>query len=172
MTRAIVFFLVLVFVGLFALINWTVFSALNELSLGFTKVQAPLGLIMLGLVVFLCVLFTVWVISLQANSLMDARRQTKELQAQRDLADKAEASRFTELRSELVARLDRLQRESALTLEQSGNSVAAHIGQLEDRLERARLLAPLPGIAERDAALLRNGGAPMGDLSAALTFPR
>ena len=144
MTRAIVFFLVLVFVGLFALINWTVFSALTPLSLGFTTVQAPLGLIMLGLVAFLCVLFTVWVISLQANSLMDARRQTKELQAQRDLADKAEASRFTELRSELVARLDRLQRESALTLEQSGNSVAAHIGQLEDRLERARLLAPGP----------------------------
>ena len=142
MIRAIVFFLVLVFVGLFALINWTVFSALTPLSLGFTTVQAPLGLIMLGLVVFLCVLFTVWVISLQANSLMDARRQTKELQAQRDLADKAEASRFTELRSELLARLDRLQRESALTLEQSGNSVAAHIGQLEDRLERARLLAP------------------------------
>ena len=144
MTRAIVFFLVLVFVGLFALINWTVFSALTPLSLGFTTVQAPLGLIMLGLIAFLCVLFTVWVISLQANSLMDARRQTKELQAQRDLADKAEASRFTELRGELVARLDRLQRESALTLEQSGNAVAAHIGQLEDRLERARLLAPGP----------------------------
>ena len=144
MTRAIVFFLVLVFVGLFALINWTVFSAVNELSLGFTTVQAPLGLIMLGLIAFLCVLFTVWVISLQANSLMDARRQTKELQVQRDLADKAEASRFTELRGELMARLDRLQRESALTLEQSGNSVAAHIGQLEDRLERARLLAPGP----------------------------
>ncbi len=144
MTRAIVFFLVLVFVGLFALINWTVFSALAPLSLGFTTVQAPLGLIMLGLIAFLCVLFTVWVISLQANSLMDARRQTKELQAQRDLADKAEASRFTELRSELVARLDRLQRESALTLEQSANAVAAHIGQLEDRLERARLLAPGP----------------------------
>ena len=144
MTRAIVFFLVLVFVGLFALINWTVFSALAPLSLGFTTVQAPLGLIMLGLIAFLCVLFTVWVISLQANSLMDARRQTKELQAQRDLADKAEASRFTELRSELMARLDRLQRESALTLEQSANAVAAHIGQLEDRLERARLLAPGP----------------------------
>ena len=144
MVRAIAFFLVLIFVGLFALINWAAFAALTPLSLGFTTVQAPLGLIMLGLIAFLCVLFTVWVISLQANSLMDARRQTKELQAQRDLADKAEASRFTELRSELVARLDRLQRESALTLEQSGNAVAAHIGQLEDRLERARLLAPGP----------------------------
>ena len=144
MLRAIVFVLLIALVGLFALINWGAFSALTSLSLGFTTVQAPLGLIMLGLIAFLCVLFTVWVISLQAGSLMDSRRQTKELQAQRDLADKAEASRFTELRTALMARLDRLQDESRLALEQSGNSVAAHIGQLEDRLERARLLSP-PG---------------------------
>ena len=142
MLRAIVFVLLIALVGLFALINWGAFSALTSLSLGFTTVQAPLGLLMLGLVVFLCVLFTVWVISLQAGSLMDSRRQTKELQAQRDLADKAEASRFTELRTALMARLDRLQDESRLALDQNGNSVAAHIGQLEDRLERARLLSP------------------------------
>ena len=144
MLRAIVFVLLIALVGLFALINWSAFSALTSLSLGFTTVQAPLGLIMLGLIAFLCVLFTVWVISLQAGSLMDSRRQTKELQAQRDLADKAEASRFTELRTALMARLDRLQDESRLALDQNGNSVAAHIGQLEDRLERARLLSP-PG---------------------------
>ena len=142
MVRAIVFFGVLVFVGLFALINWNVFAALTPLSLGVTTVQAPLGLIMLGLVAFLCVLFTVWVISLQANSLLDARRQTKELQAQRDLADKAEASRFTELHTALMVRMDRLQDESRRSFEQASNSVAAHIGELEDRLERARLLVP------------------------------
>jgi uncharacterized integral membrane protein len=142
MVRALVFVLLLVVVGLFALVNWSAFTALTPLSLFFTTVQAPLGLIMLGLVAFLCVLFTVWVISLQANSLMDARRQTRELQAQRDLADKAEASRFTELRGALMARLDRLQDESRKAYEQSGNSLAAHIGELEDRLERARLLPP------------------------------
>ena len=142
MTRAIVFFLVLVFVGLFALINWPAFSALTPLSLGFTTVQAPLGLIMLGFIAFLCVLFTVWVISLQAGSLMESRRQTRELQAQRDLADKAEASRFTELRTELMARLDRLQSDSRNAIEQNANAVAAQLGQLEDRLERDRLLAP------------------------------
>src|SRR5438045_5379482 len=114
MIRALIFFGVLVLVGLFAAINWPVFSALTPLSLGLTTVQAPLGLIMLGLVAFLCVLFTVWVISLQAASLMDARRQTRELQAQRDLADRAEASRFTELRGDLMARLDRLQSELRL----------------------------------------------------------
>ncbi len=106
MVRALAFFLVLVLVGLFALINWGAFSALTTLSLGVTTVQAPLGVIMLGLVGFLCVLFTVWVISLQASSLAAARRQTRELQAQRDLADRAEASRFTELRTELFARLE------------------------------------------------------------------
>ena len=142
MVRAIAFFLILVLVGLFALVNWGAFTALTPLFLGLTTVQAPLGLIMLALLAFLCVLFAVWVVALQANSLRDARRQTKELQAQRDLADKAEASRFTELRTELVARLDRLQSETRLAIEQGGNTVAAHLGQLEDRLERARLLPP------------------------------
>jgi len=127
MTRALIFFLVLVAVGVFAAINWGVFTALTPISLGFTTVQAPLGLIMLGLTAFLCVLFTVWVIVLQANSLRDARRQTKELQAQRDLADKAEASRFTELRADVLRRID-----------ESANATAAHIAQLEDRLERDR----------------------------------
>ena len=131
MLRALILFVVILFIGLFATINWAVFTALTPISLGFTTVQAPLGLIMLGLVAFLSVLFTVWVILLQANSLRDARRQTKELQAQRDLADRAEASRIAELRNDLLKRLD-----------ENTNSIAAHIAQLEDRIERERLLPP------------------------------
>ena len=142
MGRAFAFVLILLLVGLFALVNWSAFAAMTPISFFFTTVQAPLGLIMLGLLAFICLLFTVWVISLQAGTLMDARRQTKELQAQRDLADKAEASRFTELRTELVARLDRLQSENRSAFEQSTNALAAHIGQLEDRLEQSRLLPP------------------------------
>jgi hypothetical protein len=152
MVRALAFFLVLVLVGLLALLNWDAFSALTPLHLGLTTVQAPLGLIMLALLGFLCVLFTVWGISLQARSLQDARRQTRELQAQRDLADRAEASRFTELRIELMARLDRLQADSRVAVEQSGNAVAAHIGQLEDRLERARVLRPTSALEAADHA--------------------
>ena len=131
MLRALILFFVIAFVGLFAAINWAVFTALTPISLGFTTVQAPLGLIMLGLVAFLSVMFTVWVIVLQATSLRDARRQTKELQTQRDLADRAEASRIAELRNDLLKRLD-----------ENTNSIAAHIAQLEDRIERERLLPP------------------------------
>ena len=144
MVRALAFFLVLVLVGLFALLNWDAFSALSPLKLGLTTVQAPLGLIMLGLVAFLCVLFTVWVVTMQASSLMEARRQTRELQAQRDLADRAEASRFTELRTELMARLDRMQSDARIAIEQSSNALAAQVGELEDRLVRERLLGSPP----------------------------
>lgn len=136
MARAISFIVVLLLIGLFAALNWNAFLATTPLSLGVTTVQAPLGLIMLGLVAFLCVLFGVWVIALQANALLEARRQTKALQAQRDLADSAEASRFTELRTQMTSRLDTMQRELHLALEQGGNTMAAHLGQLEDRLER------------------------------------
>ena len=131
MVRALVFVVVLAVVALFALANWGAFTALAPLSLGVTTVQAPLGLIMLGLVVFVCVLFTAWMITMQAAALLEARRQTKALHAQRDLADRAEASRFTELRADLMARLDEM-----------ANVNAAYFGQLEDRLERAQRLSP------------------------------
>ena len=79
--------------------------------------------------------------------------------AQRELADKAEASRFTELRTfleaqqqqemaaqketaaALSARLDQLEKALEARAEQSDNGVAAQIGELEDRLERRQLLA-------------------------------
>jgi hypothetical protein len=142
MARVLALFVVLALIGLFAAVNWAAFNALTPLSLGVATVQAPLGLIMLGLTAFLCVLFAVWVIVLQANSLRDARRQTKALQQQRDLADRAEASRFTELRAELMARLDRLQLESRQVAEQHSNAVAAQIGELEDRMQRGALPPP------------------------------
>ncbi|GAB4557181.1 MAG: hypothetical protein Tsb007_16310 [Rhizobacter sp.] len=160
MVRALTLFSVLVLIGLFALINWPAFTALTPISLVFTTVQAPLGLIMLGLAFFLSLLFTMWAISLQATMLRETRRQSKELQAQRELADTAEASRFTELRgflttelarvaqastdghSELLKRMNHLEGALRLTLEENSNTVAAVVGELEDRLERGGLPAP------------------------------
>ena len=142
MNRAIGFFLVLALVGLFALLNWQAFAALAPLSFGFVSVEAPLGLLLLGLIAGLCVLFAGWVIYLQASALGVARRQTRELQTQRELADTAEASRVAELRADLLARMDRLGTEMRLVQEQNSNALAAQLGQLEDRLERGLELPP------------------------------
>ncbi len=136
MLRTLLLLAVVLLVGLFAAINWPAFSASTPLSLGVTTVQAPLGIIMLAIVGFVVLLFTIWAMAMQARAIGEMRRQTRELQAQRELADKAEASRFTELRSFLVERVDRLQADLQRGLEHNANSIGAVVAELEDRLER------------------------------------
>lgn len=129
--RNVVLLVVLAFVALFAALNWRVIMAPTTLSLGFAEVQAPLGLVLLGLLAVLTTLFLLYVVYLQSTVLLETRRHARELQAQRELADQAEASRFTDLRTLLETRLDQLE-----------NSLAASIGELGDRLDRKQLPPP------------------------------
>ena len=160
--RTVIFALAALLIGLFAALNWAVFTAPTALSLGVATVQGPLGLIMLALVGLLCVGFVVWALSMQASVLFESRRTARELQAQRDLADKAEASRFTELRqfmsaelvrvtqatsetrSNLMARLDAMEQRQRAALEQTSNTLSSYLGELEDRLEHGRLPPDVP----------------------------
>jgi uncharacterized integral membrane protein len=150
-------------IAVFAVLNWNAFMTKTSLSLGVAVVEAPLGLVMLGIVVFLAVLFLVFVVYLQTSFLLDARRNAKELQSNRELAEHAEASRFTELRGFLdaemkkqadlnaqsraavLARLDQLDRDLRSSVEQTGNTLSAYIDELEDRLERSGVV-PRPEV--------------------------
>jgi uncharacterized integral membrane protein len=123
--RTLVLLIVLVLVALFAALNWSAFIAPTTLSLGFAQVQAPLGLIMLALIGILTAVFLTYLLYLQTSVLLESRRHSKELQAQRELADQAEASRFTELRAYLDSRLNEME-----------NSLGAQLGEMRDRLER------------------------------------
>ena len=144
-SRTLVLLLIVAATAALAVLNWTALSEPSPISLGVTTVDAPLGLIMLGLTVLLGVFFIAYVLSLQSSVLLDTRRHSKEMTAQRELADKAEASRFTELRafletqhqqvqSQLIARLDTLEARLAARAQESDNSTAAYVGQLEQQL--------------------------------------
>jgi uncharacterized integral membrane protein len=153
--------LLLVLTGLFALINWTTFTTPTTLNLGFTMVTAPLGMVMLGVVALLGLMYIGSVVYLQGSAMLDARRMTKELLAQRELADKAEASRFTELRDfmsaelirvthasdemrgTLLSRIEQMEQRSRQMMEETANSLSAYIGEVEDRIEH-RLSEPAP----------------------------
>lgn len=153
--RTLLFVIILGAIGALAALNWAAFNTPTTLWLGVATVQAPLGLIMLGFTALLTAFFLGVIIYLQSSVLLEARRHAKELQVHRERADQAEASRFSELRqlielemqsagkhnvelrNALLDRLDRLDTGIATAIEQSGNSVAAHIGELEDRLERS-----------------------------------
>ena len=148
------------FVGL----NFDAVMQNTNLNLGVAEIQAPLGLVMLGMVVAVTGVFLVALLFFQAGHAMEIRRLTKEMAEQRHLADKAEASRFTELREFLKAEMEKTAvRDEALndklaqkmdlvrnslteTIEHTGNGLSANVGEIEDRLERqAQLPAPGPG---------------------------
>jgi len=153
--RTLVILIVLGAVAIFAAINWKAFMAPTTLSVVFATVEAPLGLILLAVVGLLSLLFLLYVVYLQSSVLMENRRNARELQAQRELAEQVEASRISQLRSFLeselsrlgekteeskvvvLAKLEALERELRSVVEQSGNTLAAYIGEIEDRLERA-----------------------------------
>ena len=127
--RTVFLIVVLALIALFAVLNWGAFLAPTTLSFGVAQVQAPLGLIMLGLLAVLTALFLIYVVYLQTTVILEWRRREKELQASRELADQAEASRFTELRAHLDTRLSEIE-----------NSLSAQLGEMrgsmQDRPER------------------------------------
>jgi hypothetical protein len=153
--RTVVILFVLGALALFTALNWSAFITPTTLSLVFATVEAPLGLILLGLVVLLAALFLLYVVYLQSSVLMETRRHARELQAQRELAEQAEGSRFHELRAflethlqsmaqqtersktELIARLEQLERDARSAIAQCENTVAAYMAELDDRLQRA-----------------------------------
>jgi hypothetical protein len=147
--------LVVVLIAALAALNWGILGAPTVMSIGLMQVTAPFGLIMLALTMLLGLMCLLYVFYLQSTVMLDTRRHMKELQAQRDLADRAEASRFTELRTFIDAqeakqalRADTLHKALLARLEESDNTVAAHIGQLEDRLDHrssATIVTAPPG---------------------------
>jgi uncharacterized integral membrane protein len=143
--RSPLLLIIVLAIAALAALNWELLAASSMVSVGLMSFEAPLGLLMLGLTTLLGVFFVAYVLFLQGSVLMETRRHTKEMQAQRELADKAEASRFTELRSfletqhvqaqeALLARLDRLESHLTTRAEESDNTTAAYMGQLEQQL--------------------------------------
>ena len=110
--RTLLILIVLGAVAIFAAINWKAFMAPTTLSVVFATVEAPLGLILLVVVGLLTLLFLLYVVYLQSSILMENRRNARELQAQRELAEQAEASRISQLRSFLESELRRARRKN------------------------------------------------------------
>jgi hypothetical protein len=142
-------------VAIFTFLNWSAFMSPTTLSAGFTTFEAPLGLILLGVTGILTLLFLIYIVYWQSSALLESRRYSRDLQTQREIADNAEASRFNQLRSFLegelrqlatgniesktaiLSRLDELERDLRSTIEQSANTLAACIGEFEDRFDRS-----------------------------------
>ncbi|MBQ0920208.1 DUF1049 domain-containing protein [Hydrogenophaga aromaticivorans] len=152
--RTLILILFILLIAGFVALNVEQILQPTALNFGFTQVQAPLGLVLLGMLTLVLVVFLLALVYYQTVHLMEVRRITREATEQRHLADKAEASRFTELRQYLQTEMQAAaarelelsekvqqkmeQSQAVLTrvIEQSGNGLEASIGELEDRMER------------------------------------
>jgi uncharacterized integral membrane protein len=153
-----VLWIVLALTALFAAMNWPAFNTPQPLWLGFTTVTAPLGVLLLGGLVVVALLLLVE----QGAALAESRRYTREIDAQRRLAEKAEASRYSELRAyfteemgraeqraldtraALINRVDALERDLRAAIDQTGSSVATYLADHEERIaRRAEASAPM-----------------------------
>lgn len=152
--RTLLLVVFILFIAGFVTLNFEQILQPTALNFGFTQVQAPMGLVLLGMLALVLVVFLAALVYYQTLHLMEVRRITREAADQRLLADKAEASRFTELRqylqtelqttatreqdltNKLHTKLDQVQAALTQVIEQSANGLSASVGELEDRIER------------------------------------
>lgn len=141
--RTFILILLVALLATFTALNWAAFVTPTSLTVGVATFEAPLGVVMLAIVVGMALLFAGYMAFWQGRLLVEARRHAKELQAQRTLADQAEASRFTELRTafedatgRLEARFDATRDALRIELKEATNSLAAMIGEIDDRAKR------------------------------------
>jgi uncharacterized integral membrane protein len=160
--RVVVLVLAILLLAGFAAQNWSEISRPVPLNVAVTTVQAPLALILLGLLALACVLFVASAGAMHTRHLKESREHTRALQGQRDLADKAEASRFTDLRqmldghiresrqrettanAELDKRLGQHHRELRDDLQRLSQLMSTRLGEMERHLE-----PPAPGLDPR-----------------------
>jgi uncharacterized integral membrane protein len=144
----------LVLLAIFAAANWALLTAPAPLNLIVATVDGPPGMVLLCAIVLFVVLYTVYALSVRTTALIETRRQMKALESQRELAETAEASRFTalgsrldeefarlralvdETRTQSLGRAEALEAALAHKLDETANALFANIGEVDDKLDR------------------------------------
>ena len=151
--RLIFIVIAIVLVGGFAAQNWGEFNRASPLTFGVVQSEAPLGLILLGILGITLLVFLFSSAMQESRNLSEWNRHSKALQAQRDLAEKAEASRFTDLRNHLDTHLRENRQREAISatefeksmmqsqrdlraqIEQMNHALSVRLGELESRID-------------------------------------
>ena len=133
--RLIILLTAILLVAGFAALNWSEFVRPTPLSFGLFVMDAALGLILLSVLTVTLLAFLASSIHMQTVNLLDTRQHSKELHAQRELADKAEASRFTDLRQHLDTQMREINQREVIAATELEKAVVAGQRELRTQLE-------------------------------------
>lgn len=145
--------IVCLMLAVFTAANWKVLSTPTPLSFVAFSVQGPMGVILLGVMLGLVLLVMAYALILRTALLVESRRLNRQLEEQRELAEKAESSRIAALHElverelkeaqaltgtsseTVVTRLEDLEQSIANKIEDAANSIMAHLGYIDDKLK-------------------------------------
>lgn len=134
--RMLLLVLVILAVAGFAAQNWPEITRQSTLNFGVVQAEAPMGLILLTLLGLTLLVFLATAATMRSRNLVETRQHVKQLNAQRELAERAEASRFTDLRQMLDSHLhEERQRENVVHTELE-RTMAQHQRELRNQLEQ------------------------------------
>lgn len=136
--RARMLFLVLVILAVagFAFQNWPEITRRSTLDFGILQAEAPMGLILLTLLGLTLLVFLATTAAMRSRSMAEERHHARQLNAQRDLAEKAEASRFTDLRQMLDNHLRQEREREQVVQTELDRTMAQHQRELRNQLEQ------------------------------------
>lgn len=145
--RTALLLLILAAVAAFAALDWSAITTPTEIRLVLTRVEAPLGVVLLlvaGGVSALSGVFLTWI---ETPVMLETPRYARELAAQRQLAGAAEAPRYTGLGAclrggmatlralaegkseDVIARLGRVEQQLRGEIDGAGNTLSAHVAE-------------------------------------------
>jgi hypothetical protein len=134
--RTILLILAILLVAGFAALNWNEIVRTAPLSFGTTVADAPLGLILLSLLALMLIAFVVSAVMHRTQTLVESRHHYRTLESQRELAEKAEASRFTDLRQYMDAQLRELKQRDTLAATEFEKAMLQAHRELRAHMER------------------------------------
>ena len=144
-------FIGLMFVAIFAVANWTLLTASATLNFLLFTVEGPFALILFSAIMLFGVLFAVYALTLRTSALLETRRHMKDLEAQRAVAETAEASRLAALTTQMQqefaavrAAIDDVEQRFATRMDDTANAVFASVGEVDDKLDRLAERLPAP----------------------------
>ena len=148
--RMLLLVLAVLLVAGFAAQNWTEINRTSTLNFGVMTAEAPMGLILLTLLGLLALAYLATAASMRTQALIESRQNARALHQQRELAEKAEASRFTDLRSVLDGHLREMRQRETIGNTEVERTMAQHQRELRNQLEQMyHLLVSRLGELER-----------------------
>lgn len=106
--RHYVLIVMLFIVAIFITANWPLVSAPSNLNLLLQNVDAPLGIVLCGVIILQSIIFLVFLAKIETSAALESHSRNKEIEKLRKLADSKEASRLHDLEERIESRFEEL----------------------------------------------------------------